>query len=159
VTSASNGGLSQSIDRQVLDRQKKVARQAGRDGLDRAKVARGRPELQQAYDEGAAEQGNGGADGQAAGTSSVRQAWQDLNSSGPGWSSFKPTSPARVPTRAADAGGFLGGLALYAVVVIYIRYGPEGWLGWLSAKFLNKPITSAADATGPTKKSGGKAAV
>jgi hypothetical protein len=159
VTSASNGGLTSAIDRQVGERQREVARQAGRDGLDRAKVTRGRADLQQAYDEGAEERGRIGADGLPAEGSGVRQAFQDVNASGPGWGSLRPTSPARVPTRAADAGGFLSGLALYAVVMIYIRYGPAGWKGWLSAKFLNKPLTGANGASGPTTKSGGKAAV
>lgn len=81
---------------------------------------------------------------------------------GPGWKSLKPRSPARPPTRLADAGGFLSGLALYTVAIIYVRYGPEGWKGWLEAKFLNKPMaTSATGATGtkPKTKSGGTAAV
>jgi hypothetical protein len=48
----------------------------------------------------------------------------------------------------SDAGGFLSGLALYTVVVIYIRYGPEGWKGWISAKFLNKPMDGGGVETG-----------
>jgi hypothetical protein len=86
---------------------------------------------------------------------------------GPGWQSVKPTSPTRLPTRVGDAGGFLTGLALYTVAVIYIRYGPEGWKGWLKAKFLNQPMDAAGGSKGkghgskktPTKKSGKAAAV
>lgn len=89
-------------------------------------------------------------------------AFQKARTAGPGWSSLKPTSPMKPPTRAANAGGFLTGLALYTVVVIYIRYGAAGWKGWLSAKFLNKPMASSASgsaATKPTTKHGGTAAV
>jgi hypothetical protein len=37
-------------------------------------------------------------------------------------------------------GGFALGLVLYALTVSFIRYGAKGPTGWLSAKFLNKPI-------------------
>lgn len=89
-------------------------------------------------------------------------AFQRARTAGPGWSSLKPTSPMKPPNRVADAGGFLTGLALYTVVVIYVRYGAAGWKGWLSAKFLNKPMassTSGSAATKPTTKNGGTAAV
>lgn len=162
-------------DRKIIARQVRVARQAGRDGLDRAAATRGRADLESAYDEGTLQasapvsdgggQGSpapGGKRGKGGGkspdgspsTPSARKA------SGPGWKAFKPTSPAKPPTRVADAGGFLSGLALYAVVVIYIRYGAEGWKGWLKAKFLNQPMTSKTDGSvagkPKTKKGGSK---
>jgi hypothetical protein len=119
---------------------------------------------------GGAPPGGGGAPsgggpskgGKGKGKGTKPSAWSRLNNSGPGWNKFKPTSPARVPTRVADAGGFLSGLAVYTVVIIYVRYGPKGWLGWLSAKFLNKPMSASATGalgTTPKTKSGGTAAV
>lgn len=48
------------------------------------------------------------------------------------------TPPRRI--KAADMGGFAFGLVLYALTVSYIRYGAKGPTGWLSAKFLNRPI-------------------
>jgi hypothetical protein len=79
----------------------------------------------------------------------------------PGWSSVKPSSPARPPRRLADTGSFLAGLALYTVAVTYVRYGPEGWKGWLRAKFLNQPMTGATGAIGdkPKHANGGSRAV
>lgn len=47
------------------------------------------------------------------------------------------TPPKRLS--GGDVGGFLAGLALYALVLNYIRYGVDGPKGWLSAKFLNRP--------------------
>lgn len=153
-------------DAKILRRQRQAAVQAGREGRDRAKSTRGRHDLEGAYDAGAAEaagarfipleeaeaaKGGGGAP-------STAPAAGGTASKGPGWKSFRPTSPARVPTRAADAGGFAAGLALYTVAIIYIRYGPEGWIGWLKAKFLNQPIDPAGggvqQATTPTTKNG-----
>lgn len=147
-------------DRKIRARQIKVALDAGREGLDRAAVTRGEPDLEGAYDEGASvrEPVDVPADAE---TYAGPSAWQQFRTMGPGWQSAKPSSPARPPARMADAGGFLTGLALYTVVVIYLRYGPAGWKGWLSAKFLNKPMAPAASASGskPTTTSGGKAAV
>lgn len=139
-------------DRAIIARQVKVARAAGAEGQDRAAVTRGRPDLEAAYDEGAApaavdESQPAKGKRQSENRPSLgRRAWNKANGAGPSWRQIAPTSPARLPTRMSDAGGFLSGLALYTVVVIYIRYGPEGWRGWLSAKFLNRPM----DATGPT---------
>lgn len=154
------------VDRKIMERQQQAAVQAGRDGLDRAAVTRGRPDLEAAYDSGANEPLPGGdqapaeekqpkAGGQSKGKRSATGRGAK-GSTGPGWKSFAPRSPARLPTRAADAGGFLSGLALYMVVVIYIRYGPEGWKGWLAAKFLNRPMASPTGGTGtkPKAKSG-----
>jgi hypothetical protein len=60
--------------------------------------------------------------------------------------SWSPTlSP---PSRARDAGGFAFGLLVYTAAITYIRYGPKGWTGWLSAKFLNKPIQGLPSAKG-----------
>jgi hypothetical protein len=137
---------SDSIDRQIIARQVGAARQAGREGRDRAKVTRGRPHLETAYDEGATE-GDGDDEGQEEEpeenrSSRGKDAWQKANRGS--WKAFKPRSPARPVTRVGDAGGLLSGMLLYTAVVIYIRYGPAGWKGWLSAKFLNKPMTSAA---------------
>ena len=151
---------SDPTDKRIIARQVTVARKAGRDGLDRAASTRGRSDLEAAYDEGAAKASAPAADEEeesGAGPSSTPSA-----STGPGWKAFRPTSPARPPTRAADAGGFLSGLALYTVVVIYVRYGAAGWKGWLKAKFLNQPMSSktSSGSTGkPTTKSGGTAAV
>lgn len=151
---------SDPTDKRIIARQVTVARKAGRDGLDRAASTRGRSDLESAYDEGAAKASAPAADEEdepGAGPSPPPSA-----STGPGWKAFRPTSPARPPTRAADAGGFLSGLALYTVVVIYVRYGAAGWKGWLKAKFLNQPMSSktSSGSTGkPTTKSGGTAAV
>lgn len=151
-------------DARIIARQVETARQSGRDGLDRAGSTRGREDLEAAYDEGAAEGAApaAAAEGKPKGKGGSRP-WPKVGSSktGPGWGSLRPRSPARVPTRAADAGGFLTGLALYTVVVIYIRYGPEGWKGWLSAKFLNKPMASGNQSSDgkPKKRNGGTAAV
>jgi hypothetical protein len=157
VTSASSRvqlDPNDPIDRPIIARQVKVARAAGAEGQDRAAVTRGRPDLEAAFDEGAAEAASAvepakATPQQGPQKSAGRRAWDKTSrfrKLGPGWSSVQPTSPARLPTRMSDAGGVLSGLALYTVVVIYIRYGPEGWKGWLGAKFLNKPM----DATGPT---------
>ncbi|MFC8717776.1 hypothetical protein [Kitasatospora sp. NPDC057198] len=48
------------------------------------------------------------------------------------------------PTRARDTGSLLTGKLLYVGLITYIRYGTAGWKGWLSAKFLNKPIQGTA---------------
>ena len=183
MTSASSAtGLnldpSNSEDAKIMRRQQQVARQAGRDGLDRAKTTRGRHDLEGAYDAGAGEsagahfrpykadeaeptkapRGKGG--GKSTGSRPTAPGSSQA-SAGPSWSQLKPTSPARPPRRLADAGGFLTGIGLYMVVVIYVRYGAEGWKGWLSAKFLNKPMAngnqSASDK--PKNKNGGSRAV
>lgn len=115
-------------DAKIIARQRKASREMGRLGRERPD----RDDLQSAYDEGAAEaSATGGTQG---GGGTPR---------GPGWSAFTPRSITRKPTM-QTAGGFLTGLALYTVVTIYIRYGPEGWTGWLKAKFLNQPIANGA---------------
>lgn len=151
-------------DRKIIARQVRVARAAGREGRDRAGSTRGRADLEAAYDEGAA---NAAApaedvtDEQPAQASAARRGWDKtagFRQMGPGWESVRPAAPWKPPLHMSDAGGFLAGLALYTVVIIYIRYGPSGWTGWLSAKFLNRPIDSADGSTGsgPKAKSGGK---
>jgi hypothetical protein len=180
--SASRTGLtldpSNPDDARIMRRQQKVARQAGRDGLDRAGATRGRADLEAAYDEGAQEAsapetgggGRGGSRGGKRGSGGAPagggpSAASRFRTMGPGWSAVRPTMPTTLPTRAGDAGGFLTGLALYTVVMIYIRYGADGWKGWLKAKFLNQPMTtgsgSGASANGstPKTKKGGAAAV
>lgn len=178
MTSASKGGGGRKgvqldpndpVDRQIIARQVAAARQAGREGRDRAATTRGRADLEAAYDEGAADEaqptpaGAGDGGGQSAGSRPSAARSSLRASRGRGWKAFKPTSPARLPTRLADAGGFGAGLALYTVVVIYIRYGPAGWKGWLSAKFLNKPMvqgaTGALGSKPVSKKTGGSLAV
>jgi hypothetical protein len=175
VTPASSVQLDpdDAEDRKIIARQVKAARQAGRDGRDRAGSTRGRVDLQQAFDEGASEAeaavsapaatpaaapGPGGrpASPAPAGKSGGSGAWDRYRRMGPGWDSVKPTSPARLPTRVQDAGGFLTGLALYTVVIIYVRYGPEGWKGWLKAKFLNQPMDVAEMSSTKAKPSTGK---
>lgn len=134
-------------DARIMRRQQSAARTAGRQRQSRDRVTRGRTDLEQAYDAGADEdeQDEPAAD---TGGRSVRKS---LNSAGAPLSrgSWSPT--LRPPTRARDAGGLLAGLLLYTGAIVYIRYGPAGWKGWLSAKFLNKPMQ------GLPSKSGGPA--
>ncbi len=42
----------------------------------------------------------------------------------------------------SDGTGFALGMVLYALGLNYLRYGPAGVKGWLSAKFFNKPDTT-----------------
>lgn len=51
--------------------------------------------------------------------------------------------PRRLTAR--DGSGFLFGLLLYVLGLNYVRHGPDGVKGWLSAKFLNKPWTPPDD--------------
>jgi hypothetical protein len=153
VTSASKTGLQldpgNATDQQIISRQVTTARQAGRDGLDRSSVTQGRTDLESAYDDGVqAAAADEDQDDEAPAEDAAAGSGGGARNTGPGWSSFKPTSPARPPRHLADAGGFMGGLALYTFVVIYIRYGPAGWHGWLKAKFLNQPMTSTKTTTG-----------
>lgn len=149
-------------DAKIIARQRKVSREMGRQG--RGRPDPDRSDLQEAYDEGAkaaadkAQQTKAPA-GKGAGGKSP-SAWTRYRQMGPGWGAVKPTSPTKLPTKASDAGGFLAGVAVYMVVVIYIRYGPAGWSGWLSAKFLNKPLNTGNASTSssngkPTSSSGG----
>lgn len=63
--------------------------------------------------------------------------------------SWSPT--LRPPRQGRNLGGLLTGLALYVVVSTYIRYGPDGWKGWLRAKFLNQPWDDGSQAGTPSK--------
>ncbi|MEV4557790.1 hypothetical protein AB0K51_12410 [Kitasatospora sp. NPDC049285] len=133
-------------DRQIIGRQVAAARQSGRERRDRAGSTRGRADLEQAYDEGAAEPdeeepaaaGPGRAARAGAAVGKGAQASADYLSKG----RWRPTLTP--PTRARDAGSLLTGLLLYTVAITYIRYGAAGWRGWLSAKFLNKPLQGLA---------------
>lgn len=49
------------------------------------------------------------------------------------------TPPKRL--NAGDASGFALGLVLYCLFINYMKYGPPGVRGWISAKFVNKPLT------------------
>lgn len=62
-------------------------------------------------------------------------------------SKVKPVLP-RKPD-AGDLAGFCAGLVGYAIGLSYIRYGTDGPKGWISAKFINKPLTPTAQA-GPS---------
>jgi hypothetical protein len=61
-----------------------------------------------------------------------------------------PTPSLRPPRRlsAADGGGFLLGLFLFALGQSYLRYGTVGVTSWFGAKFLNKPAASVVAAEG-----------
>jgi hypothetical protein len=127
-------------DRKILDRQRAVAKTAGSNGDDRAGSTRGRADLEQHYDAGAAEAAAPAAP--AAAKAGKPAAGRGSKSGGGGGfgSLPKPTlKPPRRPT-SKDMGGFAFGLLIHALVVSYIRYGAAGPKGWLSAKFLNKPI-------------------
>jgi len=150
---------SDPVDRQIIARQVKAARQAGREGRDRAKVTRGRPDLEAAYDEGAAA-GAGTSGDEGTGEPEQPQADQPASRTkraaqgvvrSASWSSgqlsrgsWRPTTPL-TRTRPRQAGGLLAGALLYVAVITYVRYGVDGWKGWLAAKFFNEPM-SAADA-------------
>jgi hypothetical protein len=131
-------------DRKIMARQRAAARQSGRTGGDRSGTARGRADLASAYDEGAAETaapstpaaasskpGAVAANGGRSRAASVKATAKGL-----------PMPRLRPPrtTSAKDAGGFLLGLVLHALVVSYIKYGSAGPTGWMKAKFLNKPV-------------------
>jgi hypothetical protein len=141
------------VDAEIIDRQVKAARQAGRDRRDRAKTTRGRPELEDAYDEGAADEDDGqddeDQDDEDEGRPRRQRARRSFQAASGYLSrgSWRPRSPTTPPSRMRDAGGLLTGMLLYTAVVTYLRYGPAGWKGWLSAKFLNKPMTAAAAST------------
>lgn len=59
-----------------------------------------------------------------------------------------PTPSLRPPSHlsAADGGGFLLGLMLFALGQSYLRYGAVGVTSWFGAKFLNKPAASVVAA-------------
>jgi hypothetical protein len=131
-------------DAKLIARQVAAARQAGANGGDRAGIDQSRPDLLAAFDEGAGKTpapgpGRGAKAGKAA-AKAGRGAAGALSKG-----SWKPTL---APGRARDAGGLLAGLLLYTGVSVYIRYGTAGWKGWLSAKFLNKPLQGLPKAAG-----------
>lgn len=59
-------------------------------------------------------------------------------SAGDAFKSATLTPPRRLSAK--DTSGFLFGLVLYAIALSGIKYGVDGPKGWLSAKFLNKPM-------------------
>lgn len=143
-------------DRKILERQRAAARDAGRGGGDRTGSTRGRPDLEAAYDEGAAEPADSGTPQTptAAARSGGRSArsgtapkgarkGRKTGGKGGGRGGVSVPPPRLIPPRSVNArdwGGFAFGLILHALVVSYIRYGKEGPKGWLRAKFLNRPI-------------------
>lgn len=64
-----------------------------------------------------------------------------------------PKRTARQQT-AHEVGGLLFGLIVYSLVINGIRYGTPGVKGWLSAKFVNRPMQGLA----PSGAGGGGAA-
>ena len=134
-------------DRQIMRRQQKAARDAGRRGDHRARTTGGRRDLQTAYDQGAAARTKKtSTPGKPAAARAFGKASGFLSRG-----SWRPT--LRPPSRARDAGGLLSGMLLYTVVVTYVRYGRAGWTGWLKAKFLNQPMQGLPDDRGgPPKK-------
>lgn len=152
------------VDRRIMTLQQKAARQAGREGRDRAAVTRGRPDLEAAYDEGAAEaaadnedqgdedQGDEDQGDKAKkspqprpGRAAARRGRRGRGKApkrGLSRGRWQPT--LKPPTRVRDAGSLLTGMLLYTAVITYVRYGPDGWKGWLGAKFLNKPMAGSA---------------
>lgn len=134
-------------DRKIMARQRDAARQSGRTGGDRSGTSRGRADLASAYDEGAAEAAAPSAPAAASSKPGAAAAKGSKGGRSPA-AAVKATAkdlpiPRLRPPRTAsakDAGGFLLGLVLHALVVSYIRYGSEGPTGWMKAKFLNKPL-------------------
>ncbi|KAB2809297.1 hypothetical protein F9L07_19855 [Pimelobacter simplex] len=63
------------------------------------------------------------------------------------------------PPRRLDGGdlaGFFGGLLAYTLALNYLRYGPQGVKGWLSAKFFNRVTVGAlAPGKGASGSAGG----
>jgi hypothetical protein len=124
-------------DLKILKRQRAVARKAGAAGDDRASTTRGRPDLEQHYDEGAAP----AAPASPAPAKAGKPAGGRGSKAG-GLKGAVPTPTLKPPrsVKGKDVGGFALGLVLHALVVSYIRYGKDGPKGWLKAKFLNDPI-------------------
>jgi len=140
-------------DRKIIARQRAAARDAGKTGRDRAGSTSGRADLESAYDEGAAEaaapsaeegQGTDGAKNESASAPTPAGKGRVRRAAGATAGAVKampaPTLKPPKSVSAKDMGGFALGLVLHALVVSYIRYGKAGPKGWLSAKFLNKPI-------------------
>lgn len=163
-------------DRRIIKRQQQAARQAGREGRDRTSSTRGRPDLEAAYDQGAAaardeQDPDAESDDQAdedeaapgraaqlkAGVrSAASKTRAGVNKAGAPLSkgSWRPSLKALTggPIRAQDAGSLLTGALVYTAIITYIRYGPDGLKGWLAAKFVNRPMA------GPPASSLGKGA-
>jgi len=81
-----------------------------------------------------------------AATSPTPPASKRSSSSGGGLPTPSLTPPRRLS--AADGGGFLLGLLLFALGQSYLRYGATGVTSWFGAKFLNKPNASVVAAEG-----------
>jgi hypothetical protein len=167
-------------DRRIIKRQQQAARQAGREGRDRGRTTRGRADLEAAYDQGAAaardengdqadeDQADGeesaprsaGARVKAAGGKAVgaaKTAAKGVNKAGKPLSKGRWRPTLRPPTRLRDGGSLLTGALLYTAAITYIRYGPDGWKGWLAAKFLNKPMAGPPPSALGNDSSSGKA--
>jgi hypothetical protein len=139
-------------DRQIIERQRTAARDAGRTGRDRAGSTSGRADLESAFDEGAQEAATpvetgaetGGAKTKGAPASAPKGKGKARRAVDGAVGTVKAMpSPTLTPPKSVspkDLGGFALGLVLHALVVSYIRYGKAGPKGWLKAKFLNDPI-------------------
>ena len=131
-------------DSKILKRQRAAARKAGAEGGDRASTTRGRADLEQHYDEGAAASAAPSAPAAPAPAKAGKPAGGRGSKSGglKGAVGAVPTPTLKPPrsVKGKDVGGFALGLVLHALVVSYIRYGKDGPKGWLKAKFLNDPI-------------------
>jgi hypothetical protein len=79
-----------------------------------------------------------------------------LTSALPSPSSLTLTPPRRL--NGGDLAGFVGGLVAYTLVLNYIRFGPAGVKGWLSAKFFNRVTiaTGAAPSSSSSSSSWGR---
>lgn len=51
-----------------------------------------------------------------------------------------------------EGAGVLLGIVLYALLLNFVRYGPDGVRGWLAAKFINQPYAPALKDTPPPPK-------
>lgn len=138
-TSAATGLVldeSDPEDAKILARQRAVAKASGKSGRSRAGTTRGRPDLEKAYDAGAAP---------APAPPAAVPAGKPAAAGGPSLADVAkavPTPTLKPPksVTSKDMGGFALGLVIHALVVSYIRYGKAGPKGWLKAKFLNDPI-------------------
>lgn len=60
------------------------------------------------------------------------------------WWRSNPSKRSGKQQIAHDTGGLLFGLIVYSLVINGIRYGMPGVKGWLSAKFVNRPVQGLA---------------
>jgi hypothetical protein len=140
-------------DRQIIERQRLAARDAGRAGRDRAGSTGGRPDLEFAFDAGANEpepadlkepKASKGVLGQPLPSSAPKGKGKASRALGGAVGTVKALpSPTLKPPRSLtskDLSGFALGLVLHALIVSYIRYGKAGPKSWMSAKFLNRPL-------------------